>query len=728
MKSSLLKATLSATFAAACFFLSQNYSFAGKTTSYSEQWERIEANDNDSISSLLYAELSDHYYFRIGNAHLADSTGKLAIASAKKTGNKKLLIKAYINFIEHNHTDAYYEDLKRTSIQLLQLIDQFKETELYWEAHYSVSMMHNKLYQYDKGLKVGKKSRELAHRLKNSILVAKSNLVIGKALEGKNLKLEAYKNYLNALAIGEELNDRDLLLLCYNTLNFFYIQNNRIEKASETVDNLKKLINSTKNVDSFDQMRMVYREEEVNFHRPDKELNKKNVLGLLDFAKRHGYLELKESAMAAYRSQLLKDNKLADLKELYYIHYPEELEYLSNYDKASYYRIIALINEHDGEIYKALENWGLGEAEIHSHNKIWQSNYFIRYGQFLNRNKMQKKAISKLNKAYELAGEASYYAFMKSAVSILETIYQKKNNYSEAYYYSEIKNSLKDSIAKMARMEDQVMLEVDREFKKREVQRDNEKKKEQARLEKETIQKKALAGILLIVLFSGILLLRQYKQTRKAKDRSDNLLLNILPSETAEELKEKGYTTARRYEDVTIIYSDIKGFTQLASILSPEELVNELHEYFSAFDEIIQDMGLEKIKTIGDAYIAVGGVPEGNKADAVTVARAAIAMRKKVLELKNERIAEDRPYFEMRTGLNSGPVVAGTVGTVKFQYDIWGDAVNMAARMEENCEVGSINISESTYLKINNSISCKFRGEIDAKNKGKVPMYYINLS
>ena len=156
-----------------------------------------------------------------------------------------------------------------------------------------------------------------------------------------------------------------------------------------------------------------------------------------------------------------------------------------------------------------------------------------------------------------------------------------------------------------------------------------------------------------------------------------------------------------------------------------QELVKEINTYFSAFDHIILKYGLEKIKTIGDAYIAAGGLPEKNSATAQSVVEAAIAMQREVERLKQERIASNKPYFELRIGIHTGPVVAGVVGIKKFQYDIWGDTVNLAARMEQSGIPGKINISQHTYDVVKEQFTCIYRGKIDAKNKGEMDMYFV---
>ncbi len=210
--------------------------------------------------------------------------------------------------------------------------------------------------------------------------------------------------------------------------------------------------------------------------------------------------------------------------------------------------------------------------------------------------------------------------------------------------------------------------------------------------------------------------------------RSEELLLNILPYETAQELKMKGKAEARFYPDITVMFTDFKGFTQIAEKLSPEQLVEEIDEIFTAFDLIMDKHGIEKIKTIGDAYMAASGLPALKDSHALDMVNAAVDIIKYMESQKQIRSAAGRPIFDIRVGIHTGPVVSGIVGHKKFAYDIWGDAVNLASRMESSGEAGQINISQATYERINSAYSCTFRGEIEAKNKGKVGMYFVNIN
>lgn len=213
------------------------------------------------------------------------------------------------------------------------------------------------------------------------------------------------------------------------------------------------------------------------------------------------------------------------------------------------------------------------------------------------------------------------------------------------------------------------------------------------------------------------------------KRKTDDLLLNILPAETALELKKFGKARPRRYESVTVIFTDFVNFTKNSEQMSTEALVLEVDKYFTKFDEIIQKHNIEKIKSIGDAYMCVAGLPLIDPKHAVNAALAAIEMRDFVKEMASQKEPDDPSAFEIRIGLHSGPVVSGVVGFKKFAFDIWGDTVNTAARMETNSQTSKINISETTYQLVKDKFNCQYRGKILAKNKGEIEMYFLeNLS
>jgi class 3 adenylate cyclase len=229
----------------------------------------------------------------------------------------------------------------------------------------------------------------------------------------------------------------------------------------------------------------------------------------------------------------------------------------------------------------------------------------------------------------------------------------------------------------------------------------------------------SLLGALAVVFFRG------REKMRQANSLSDKLLASILPEEVAAELKAMGRSIPRSYERVTVLFTDLRGFTQLAESLSPWELVQQLDHCFLAFDEIIEKHGLEKIKTLGDGYLCAGGVPVPNDTNPTDAVRAGLAMQDFMRRWNQERTAAGEPTLELRVGIHTGRLVAGVVGKHKFAYDIWGDTVNLASRMESSGEPGRVNISGATYELVRGSFVCTHRGKVHAKNKGEVDMYFV---
>jgi len=211
----------------------------------------------------------------------------------------------------------------------------------------------------------------------------------------------------------------------------------------------------------------------------------------------------------------------------------------------------------------------------------------------------------------------------------------------------------------------------------------------------------------------------------KQKQEIEDLLLNILPPETADELRKFGKAVPRKYDSATVMFADIHNFTKMGETLSPELLVDELDKCFRAFDNIIDKYDIEKIKTVGDAYLCVGGLPAVGTGHPEQVILAAIDMQKYMNDYRIEKEKTGGIGFSIRVGIHSGPVVAGVVGAKKFAYDIWGDTVNTAARMESSCEVNKINISQTTFEFVKDKFTCTYRGKIEAKNKGEIDMYYV---
>lgn len=339
------------------------------------------------------------------------------------------------------------------------------------------------------------------------------------------------------------------------------------------------------------------------------------------------------------------------------------------------------------------------------------------------------KALNYVNRSLDLAKKHGLKEQIADAFLRLASFYESKGQFKTSYDYYKNHIIYRDSVNNMndfQRLADErTRYEVSQ--KQAEVNLLNQEKKTQRIIAIAIGIALLLLGLLALSLFKRNKLISKTGEIIQAeKERSDELLKNILPDETAKELKEKGFVEAKKFDSVTVLFTDFKGFTKYSESLTPEEIVKSIDFYFSKFDEIIDKYGLEKIKTIGDAYMCAGGLPFPTDDHATQVTRAALEIADFVRStLRN--IAHSDAKFDIRIGINSGPVVAGIVGTKKFAFDIWGRTVNAASRIESSGEIGRVNISENTYnlIKNNQEFTFEYRGEIEAKGMGKTKMYFV---
>ncbi len=494
-----------------------------------------------------------------------------------------------------------------------------------------------------------------------------------------------------------------------------------------------------------------------------------------------------ESALKYYKESLAIKLKEGDSEAIAvaYLNIGTLYNELKDYDKAREYTMKCFrISEKSGnKRYIALAYVNLGSI-FHSENKLKDAlEYYLKgiaIQEEIHDNKMMAETAGYVGKVYldlgnmpkareyseralKLSYENDVVNVSKQASGELYQIYKKTGNMSKALEMLELNIELRDSINSKENQKAIIRQQFKYDYEKRadSLRADQEKKSALARAEQQRkddiaakdAQRKNLiiwsgaGGILMILIFTGIVIKRlritrrqkaiiesqkervdiAYDELDKEKKKSDKLLLNILPEEVAEELKEKGEADAKLIDSVTVLFTDFKGFTAFSEQLSAKELVNEINNCFSAFDRIMEKHHVEKIKTIGDAYMAAGGVPVPNETNALDVIHAALDIQAFMRELAEEKKRNGESCFEIRIGIHTGPVIAGIVGLNKFQYDIWGDTVNIASRMESSGDVGKINISDSTYelIKDNPEISFESRGEIEAKGKGRLQMYYV---
>jgi class 3 adenylate cyclase len=310
----------------------------------------------------------------------------------------------------------------------------------------------------------------------------------------------------------------------------------------------------------------------------------------------------------------------------------------------------------------------------------------------------------------------------------LAELYEQAGDSALSYKYYKSYIIYRDSVINVKNVQQMGDLRTNYEVSQKQIEVDllDQKRKNQRNI----IIATAIALFLIILMAIGLYRRNNFiRKTKKIieeeRDRSDSLLLNILPEETAAELKRNGAVKAKKYNSVTVLFTDFKGFTNYSEKLSPEALVETVSFYFSRFDEIVERHGLEKIKTIGDAYMCAGGLHSNKEDHAKRMIWAAIEIAAFVEETKKD-VSATELTFDIRIGINTGPVVSGVVGTKKFAYDIWGDTVNVASRMETMSEPGKINIGENTYEIVKDIFECEYRGEIEVKNRGSMKMYFIN--
>ena len=333
-------------------------------------------------------------------------------------------------------------------------------------------------------------------------------------------------------------------------------------------------------------------------------------------------------------------------------------------------------------------------------------------------------AFGAAQRSLEMAQQYGLKNQISDAYLKLSELHEKRGNATESLKLYKNHITFKDSVRNITQVQNMANQEVAR--RQIEVDLAEQRNKNQTNITIGTAIALFLIGLLAFGLYRRNLFIRKTKEIiENERDRSDSLLLNILPEETAAELKINGSVKAKKFESVTVLFTDFKGFTHYSENLDPEKLVETVGVYFSKFDDIMEKYGLEKIKTIGDSYMCAGGLPFPTEDHAFKMVQAAFEIVEFVEETKRNA-QEGQIYFDIRIGINTGMVVAGVVGSKKFSYDIWGDTVNVASRMESMSEPGKINISNSTYKLIKSDFDCEYRGEIEAKNRGKVKMYFVN--
>jgi adenylate cyclase len=346
-------------------------------------------------------------------------------------------------------------------------------------------------------------------------------------------------------------------------------------------------------------------------------------------------------------------------------------------------------------------------------------------------------AIDYYNRAKVIAEEIDDLKIeLKDLYKEMASVYSKNKNYSNAFFYQSLYSNIKDTLYDIESKKKLNQLQFDFELSKKEGELSRKQVEINLKEAKIKSEKQARIGVTiglgLLLIIAFIIYRNSLQKSRinkildKQKDQIELLLLNILPKEVASELQTSGKSKPRHFDEASILFTDFKGFTSIADKLSPGELVEDLNECFIAFDNIIEKYNLEKIKTIGDSYMCAGNIPSPDADHAYKIIKAAIEIQDFMEKYNVLRLEKGLQPWEIRIGLNIGPVVAGVVGKKKYAYDIWGSAVNIASRMESNGTPGRVNISAYMYEMIKDRFHCSYRGKIYAKNVGDLDMYFVD--
>jgi adenylate cyclase len=599
----------------------------------------------------------------------------------------------------------------------------------------------NKLITESKGLigtdmkraiQVAEEARDLAHKLDYTIGEAQAIKNIGIVYYYQQKFKEALGYWEQSLALFEKVNDEEGISNILNNIAGIYmnkgVDDKALEYALRSLSIAEKIKKDVRILSALGTIGSIYHNKKdpraLDYMFRALAISQKESKPILYFNIGEVYFDLSESltdkkdaaraagylskSFAYYDSSIVADSQGPSTpyayngKGKYFLKKDMFGESIANHEKA-----LSIAEKLEDKINLFRAYHGLGNA------------YFTT--------KQTDKAIANYRKAQDNAEQievtdvAELYKDMSSA-------YETKG---------EQENALEFQKLYAAKQREIYNAEVEKKLGRMDLERENEKKialvnllTKQKKIEQQA--KYGFAGGLFSILVISVILFRNYKEKvrthkllDKQKDQIEGLLLNILPAEVAKELRDTGKATPTHYNDVSVLFSDFKGFTTIADKMSPSELVSQLNTCFMAFDSIVEKYGLEKIKTIGDAYMCAGGIPMPNDVHPLNIVKAAREIQEWIKSNNELRALKGLEPWDIRIGIHNGPLVAGVVGKKKYAYDIWGSTVNIASRMESNGEPGRVNLSAAAYEKIKDKFNCTYRGKIHAKNVGEIDMYFL---
>lgn len=662
------------------------------------------------VTAILLLSLS------IGNLTKAQENPTIdSLRKALKTGisdKERVDIYNTIAYIQETDTISVAEQSEKA----ISLATKIGYLEGVSDAYYNLGWTAKITGKYPKSIEFFKQTLSFADQAGYKQGKANAFNGLGESYEAQGYYPLALEHHFKALKIREQMRDNRAMASSYNNIGNIYISlgdyPSALEQHFKALKIREKIGDKHSMANSYNNIGFIYYEEgdypsALEYHFKSlkivKDLDDKDWMALSYSSIGEVYLELKEYTKAFKYQQLSLD----------------------------------LYNEVNDQAYATYPLLGLGETYLAKK----------QYGQ----------AIRYLEEATQTAQKLGKNDVARDGAEQLALAYEGAGRYKDAYISMRQFKNMADSLNNEEVTKKITAQSMQYEFDKKQAVAKAEAEKKalihQQELERHSYYSKAAIGSGLAILIIAGVIFRSYRLKQRdnhllaqqneeikqqseeiaaqrdsievEKLRSEKLLLNILPKETAQELKNTGKASPKSYEKVTVLFTDFKGFTHIAEKMREEDVVANLDYCFKAFDRIIKKHNLEKIKTIGDAYMCAGGIPipnDTNPIDAVLAAQEMIAFMHKWATKKE---AKGELAWELRLGIHTGKVVAGVVGEDKFAYDIWGDAVNTASRMESSGAPNKINISGATYALVRNHFHCEYRGKVTAKNKGEVDMYFI---
>ncbi len=665
--------------------------------------------------------------FKVDQPETARQYLRESAALARRLGFQKGEAQAYSNLGVVETINEVYDSARVHYHTAMVIRDKLDDRKGVAKLHNNLGNLESDLKNFEAAIGHLRQSVIIQEELGDSFRMARSAYNLAIVYEDQGYYPEALENALLHLQVSEQLNDPYEIANSNNLLGNIKTELGNYTEAGE---HYQKSYEYRKQVD--DPWELANILNNMGNNKDDfgeKELKAKNF---------EEAFVLMDEALSYYRQSLLIYQEQEDSSGM-----AEAFNNIGLVHKnlGDYYDDQDQIQQKDSVLLVAMEYL---EASLHI-NEVLENRKGVM--QLYNgiadvkRRQGDSEGSLKFTKKYlKLAKKLDDIKYEVKAYKDLSRVYADMKDYKNAFKYRKKYDELNEDVyneENSKRIAYSQVIYTDEKFR---MQKQRELEAQAASIREARLQRRMLIVGLLALLLIAVLLYNRYRtknrinqelqekneQIKAAQDRSDELLKNILPAATAEELKKTGKAKARQFESVTVLFTDFKSFTQIAEQLEPEMLVEQLHYCFSAFDRIVKKHGVEKIKTIGDAYMCVGGLPEPNKTHARDVVAAALDILDFMHAFNAECSAKGLPIFQTRLGIHTGSVVSGIVGQEKFAYDIWGDTVNLASRMESSGEIGKINISAATYAQVKEQFACTYRGKVGAKNKGELDMYFVD--